>query len=302
MSSLSEHVPAPLNVAAGFACSVHIGMHEGASGFLVAPGVVLTSAHWLGGRAQEAAFMCTVPGLVHPFHDGPDESRSCLAFAGGAQHVPDVAVVFGSTLRWLYRTICARGKCEGNPATSGDGEDGVDDGAVLAVVTGGQETGGGGGGGGGREQGGQKHAWSIHSPSVAWATWAAQPVIRGSWLHQLPPVLADVCSPSSVGGPVLCASNNGVQLVGLVAKSLSAGYSYVPRDCIDLLLRYVPVKQMVLDIERVLTMPSLSPARRTQLSARRDRLSQVLAQLTPPPSVPNPTPGPVLPPDCSALQ
>jgi hypothetical protein len=259
VSVCASSVPEALKLAAGFACSVHIGMHECASGFMVEPGVVLTCASWLKNRARETAFMFTVPGVAAPFHDGPDETRTCLTFA--SPYPPDVAIVLGTALARLYRLICKRAKCPGNPAMSGgaiscpaahSGDAGSNVAAVhrLAVVHNPVRTA------------------CAHGPVVSWCD--------AEWGHRLPKPLADACRPSSVGAPVLHVSSQGVRLVGLVT---SKGYSYVHRDCIDLLLKYVGVQQVVAQLDRALTLPSLTTDQRAQMSERKQRLVRALAKV-----------------------
>jgi hypothetical protein len=224
---------------------------------MVEPGVVLTCASWLKNRARETAFMFTVPGVAAPFHDGPDETRTCLTFA--SPYPADVAIVSGNTLARLYRLICKRAKCPGNPAMRGgaiSSRESGDAGSNVATV----------------------HRLAVvhnpvrtacaHGPVVSWCD--------AEWEQRLPKPLAYACRPSSVGAPVLHESSHGVRLVGLVT---SKGYSYVHRDCIDLLLKYVGVQQVVAQLDRALTLPSLTTDQRAQMSERKHRLVRALAKV-----------------------
>ena len=117
---------AALKHAAAFTCSVHIGFHKAGSGFMVEPGVIVTSAHVIATdqQARAATFMFTAPGVYPAFTSGFDDDRSCLTFADPLTAncfeyaaFPDVSVVVGPNLRKLFRLMCKRLECDANPVS-----------------------------------------------------------------------------------------------------------------------------------------------------------------------------------------
>ena len=111
-------MPDLLKQAAGFVCSIHVGLHESCVGFMAGPGVVVTCAHKISKyQAKYANFMFTMPGVASPFHDPQDDSRSRLVYpTRDDTSSPDVAIVLGSTLPQLYQLICKHTQCQHNPA------------------------------------------------------------------------------------------------------------------------------------------------------------------------------------------